>query len=204
MSPCWKTTCGVLLWSLIAAAHVLLAQEAKRPVPSEADQQQALAFAKEVYGEEYKAAKTSEQKRALAEKLIQKASESKSDPASHFVLLKLAGNVATTGGEADLALKAVEEMVSSFEVRPVAMKHEALTKVAQFARSPKQKEAVAQAAIALIDEAAALDDFDIASEVGKIGQVAAREARKKEGNGRVSRRIPRRESSGGSGKNGRQ
>lgn len=166
--------------SLIAYTPALLAQEAKRPVPSDAELQQAMTLAREVYGEEYKAAKTSDQKRALAEKLIQKAAESKADLPSHFTLLKLARDVAATGGEADLALKAVEQLIAIFEVNPVAVKHEALTKAAQAARTQKQKEIVAQAAVALMDEAVSADSYDIAQEVGKRGLVAARAARQKE------------------------
>jgi len=168
---------GILL---VLVCHPGLAQEGKRPIPSETEQQQALAVAREVYGEEYKAAKTGEQKRALAEKLMQKAADSKSDPVSNFVLLKLARDVAAAGGEADLALKAVEEIATSFDVKPVTMKQETFTKAAYAARTPRQSDILARAALALIEESFAADDFEIAQEVGRKGLVAAKAARQKE------------------------
>ena len=134
---------------------------------------------REVYGEEYSGAKTSDQKRALAEKLLQKATDSKADLPSHFVLLKLARDVAAMAGEIDLAFKAVDATAETFDVKPVAMKHEAFTKAAQATRSSKQNELLAKAASSLMDEASAVDEFEVALEVGKRGLVAAKSPRQR-------------------------
>ena len=50
---------------------------------------------KEVYGDEWAAAKTTAQKQALAEKLLQKAKETEKDDAARFVLLRSSRDIAT-------------------------------------------------------------------------------------------------------------
>jgi len=54
---------------------------------------------KEVYGGEYAKAKTSTEKASVAKKATGKANDSKDDPASQFVLLRLARDVATQAGD---------------------------------------------------------------------------------------------------------
>lgn len=152
----------------------------KLPVPDETGQEKALAIVREVYGEEYKVAKTLDQKKALAEKILGKAAESKSEPVPYFVLLKLARDVAVAAGEVDLALQAVESMSTTFEVKTLAAKNEVFTKAAQFAHTQQQSEALARCALALVDAAVLVDQFQIAKEVGNHGLHAARESRQKE------------------------
>ena len=73
-----RRTRAVVLWSVLLAAtwffgaHGLDAAD-KAPVPSVAAQNEALALVKDVYGGEYAEAESSEQKTALAQKLLQKA-----------------------------------------------------------------------------------------------------------------------------------
>ena len=82
---------------LLALASPALGEDAakKTPVPNAAAQAEATKLIKEVYGDEWAAAKTCADKRALAQKLLGKASESKDDPDSQFVLLRLARDIAT-------------------------------------------------------------------------------------------------------------
>lgn len=165
---------------LALGATVLCAEEARRPVPSDADQQQARSLAAEVYEPEYRAAKTAEQKRALAAELMKSASECKADAVSYFVLLKLAGEVAASAGEVELSLRAVEQMIASYEMKGLPAKLDALTRSGSFARNSEQKGLLAQSAIVVTDEAVLLDEFPVAMEAVKIGLAAAREIRQNE------------------------
>lgn len=156
------------------------AQEARRPIPSDTDQRQALAVVKEVYGEEYKVAESGDQKRAIVEKLFRKASESKADPTSQFVLLKFALDLAVEAGEAELALDATEKTAASFDINVVAARHHALLQASKAARTEKQCDQVVRSAFRLMDEAVAADEPQIALEIGKIGTSAAETARSKD------------------------
>ena len=59
---------------------IVAAPQKKLPVPDEAAQATALKLAKEVYGEDWTAAKSPSQKRELAQKLLHGADESENDP----------------------------------------------------------------------------------------------------------------------------
>ena len=86
-------SCLILaIFSVLACASSLWGQKAaaKVAVPAEAAQAEATKLFKEVYGDEYAKAKTTADKQALAQKLLAKANESKKDPPSQFVVLRLA------------------------------------------------------------------------------------------------------------------
>lgn len=164
---------------VIATVHVsvLFGTEAptpKAPVPSTDAQEEILATVKEVYGEEYKKATTADQRIALAKKLVQKAAESKTDRAAHFVLLRLARDVAATAGDADTAIRAVEEIAATYEVDAYPMLVEAVTKTARAANSTAQRTAIVEYSLDLVDEALQADDFDDARSLIELALTAAR------------------------------
>lgn len=169
----------VAMGILLVHVSILLAQgEAVRSSPpSEAAQKQALQLAKDVFGDDYRNARTADQKKALARTLFEKARESKGDPASHFVLLRLARDIAASGGETDLAFRAIDEMAAVYKIAAVAMKAEVLTKCSEKAQTVAQHEAMARLALALMTAAAADEDFPLAGELGELAKAQARSAR---------------------------
>lgn len=181
-----KATFVVFLCLLVLASVV---QAAKQPVPTEADQQQAMNLAKEIYGEEYATAKKMDQKRALAEKLLKKAAESKDDPASCFVLLKIARDISVTSGELELALKAIEQMALTFEIDLSNMKQDVFLQTAKSVQTQAQHESVARAAFGLIDDAVAKDAFEVATAICQAALVAGKEVRQKELVAQLSTRL---------------
>ena len=70
------------------------ARVAKSLVPAEDAQTEATKVIREVYGTEYAEAKTTEQKIALAEKMIEKGIQSNDDAASQYVLFRTASDIA--------------------------------------------------------------------------------------------------------------
>ena len=85
---------------LLIAAGVFSLQDAVAgepnllPVPDAAAQAESMKAVKEVYGDEWAAAKTDAARQALAKKLLAKGRENDKDPAARFVLLRLAKNIA--------------------------------------------------------------------------------------------------------------
>jgi len=107
-----------VLVAVLGGFVLLRAQESptKKPIPDPSSLQQALALVEEVYGDEFKRAKDVAQRTALAEKLLQKAKESAADPTGQFALLRVARDIAALAGDADLALRAVDEMAATFQI----------------------------------------------------------------------------------------
>jgi hypothetical protein len=168
---------SLLVPLLIGSSLSAQPSAAKHPVPSNTVQQEALKLAKEVYGDEFTQAKAPDQKKALAERLLQKAAESKADPPAHFILLKLARDIATLGGEVEVALRAADEMAGTFQVDAYQMKGELVLKAVGSAELEGQRSTVAGAAMQLIDEAIVKDDFDLATRLAAVAVEAARKGK---------------------------
>lgn len=150
------------------------------PIPEEAAQAKALDLIREVYAADYAAAKTSDKKADLARKMIQKATESKDDPASCFVLLRVARDLAVQAGQADVAFQAIDALLRSYQIDAHAMKVDALTNAAKLASKPEQHEIIAQLAQQIMEEAVASDNFGEASQLGEMALASARESKKRE------------------------
>ena len=150
---------------------------ARRPVPDKAALQQAQQLIREVYGKEYEQAKTSQEKTALARKLLAEAAENEAEPASHFVLLRVAKEIAMAAGDAGTALDAVGRLASAYDLDALAMKVEAVEGARKAARMPSQLLAVAGEAFGLVDEAVAADEYDQANRAARLAGEAARRGR---------------------------
>ena len=157
---------------LIAAAQ----GEPKQPVPPDAAQQGALTLVKEVFGQEWADAKTDQQKQALAKKLLTQAGESQ-DATNKYVLLRVARDVATQAADGLTAFEAIDEMDRAFQVDAVAMKAGVIYSGTKQAGLPAQHKVLAEAALALLDEAILKDDFDSAAKLADMARDEARKAR---------------------------
>jgi len=167
---------------IFLAAMPGLAQEPpkKAPVPTADAQAEATKLIKEVYGGDYAKAKTSIQKQALVKKLLEKANDSKDDPASQYVLLRLARDVATQASDGQTAFKTIDAMAESFQVDATEMKLAVLTKLATAAQKPAQHKSGSEEALKLVDQAIMQDNFTVADELGKLALAEARKAVEKE------------------------
>jgi len=168
---------------VVFAATSTLGQD-KTSVPSDEAQAEALELIKEVYGQEWEMAETPKQKQALATKLLKAAGES-ADPTNGYALLKVARDVATQAGDADLAFRAIDAMASRYDVDTYKLKGTALSRAAKSARSQKHSSAIAERALALIDQAVEKDDFVAAEYLGSLALDAARKGR----DGQLVKRI---------------
>ncbi len=146
----------------------------KLPLPDEAAQANALKLAKEVYGEEWKAAKSPSQKRELATKILHSADESDNDPAGRYILLKLARETATQAADGLIAFEAIDAMAEQFQIDDVEMKTNVLAILSKRAKLPDEHKSIADQAAGLIDGAIARDNIDLAV---KLCEMALPEAR---------------------------
>jgi hypothetical protein len=179
-----KTTQSYLTLAVVlilALARFALGQQPaeKAPIPAAAAQAEAAKVIKEVYGDEWTAAKAATEKQALAKKLLGKASESKDDPASQFVLLRAARDIAAQASDRQAAFLAIDAMAETFQLNVLEMKLGVLTKLSSAAESPRQHNSISEEALALLDQALGRDDFAIADQLGKLALDEAQKADEK-------------------------
>ncbi len=179
-----RLACGLLLAVVILLAQgpLLWGQEsdARAPVPKDAAQEQALTLIREVYKQEYDAATTPAKKIDLAKKLLFDAAGAKDDPVSHFVMLRVARDLATGAGETKVALEAIDRLAESFKVDGLKVKTAAIAKLSKSARTITQKKALAVGAAEVLDEALSAEQYEIARKLSDVALAAARKARDRE------------------------
>ena len=159
------------------------------PIPDEASQERARKLAKEAFGDELSNAKSSSEKQTLAKKLIQQAAEAKKDPAAQYVLLELARGTAVEAGDGAGSFDAIDKLADLFQIDSFAMKQQTLAGFAKTARSPAAHKAVAEKALAVMEEANRGGDLDVAGQLGKIALAEALNAHEKELAQRVRDRV---------------
>ena len=164
---------------LPASALVSMAQGAapRVPVPDAAAQQKALDLIREVYGKDLDKAKNSVQKLAVAKRLLEQATRSKGQPASHFVLLREARDLSVRAGMAETALQAIDRMAAVFQIDGLEMKVATIGKLAKSARLTVQSSVLSTSAAGLIDEAISGDNYETADRLAAVALAAARKAR---------------------------
>lgn len=139
---------------------MLLAAQAKPAPPDAAAQKTAEKLIRDVFKAEF-ARKTPADKSALAKKLLAQSAEADADPASRFILLREARDLAREGGDWETAQKAIEETDGAFQVDVLPMKAALYAAMGVAAKKPEEWAAVAKKQIDLADQAA--DQPELAS-----------------------------------------
>jgi hypothetical protein len=138
---------------------------------------------KEVYGDEWIKAVTPKAKVALAKKLLQSAEEA-TDPTNRYVLLRVAQDIATQTGNADVAMQALDKMASQYQFRDEKAVYETklttLEQVSKTVKSPDQHRAVVKYAMSNQCHAAHSDQFSLAARFAELALSAARRSREGE------------------------
>lgn len=166
---------SLLIGAASLGATAALACE-KSPIPPEAARRQALELIKDLFGNEWENAKTFEQKRALATKLLESTDES-TDDANRYVLLEVAQDVAAEAGDAELAFRVIDTTADRYDVDAFRLRGAVLSTAAKSATSREHRSAVARLSLQLIDQAVEEDDFVAAKYLGALAVDAARKAR---------------------------
>jgi len=113
---------------------------------------------------------------ALARKLLDKASESADDPASHYVLCREAQALAGQAGDIDTAVAAIDEMARLFEVDGPEMKSAALARATTNVRTPDLAHRLATHWLSLLDDALGQDKYDLAATCATRAESLAKSA----------------------------
>jgi hypothetical protein len=146
-------------------------QEKKLPIPEDAAQKEAEKTIRALFKEEY-AKRAPADRIALAKNLLKQGFDTKDDAAARFVLYREAQEIAGRAGDLETAFRAIDEMSTAYETNPIALKQAVLVQASAVPRTPEELRALAQASLALSDEAMQTRQFEVAAKASQ-GAVAA-------------------------------
>jgi len=159
------------------------------PVPSTAGQQEAAKLVDELYKDERSKAKTPQEKKTLAKKMIEQAERTSSDAAGTYVLLERARDMAVQSADGEMAFQTIDTLAEKFTIDAVAVKTEVLGNLAKKAQTPPQHLSIAEKAARLMEEAAAENKIPQAAELGKLAVAEGGKGRDKDFVVRVRARL---------------
>lgn len=150
-------------------------KQERQAVPSESDLQKALKTVKETFAAEYAAAKSAEQKAALAAKFIDTAKQTLDDPASRYTLYNEARTLALDGGSLEVLNDALNPMIDEFVVDAPTARLEAWNALLKKPRvDPSTSAQFVRLGNALFDQAVTDADFDVGKRYGDFVLAATR------------------------------
>lgn len=165
----------IAVLNLVSCAVAMEAAPPERvPVPADDVQKKVETDVRTLYRTEY-TKKTAADLKALAAKLLQLGLETKGDPASRYVLFREANDLAAKAADPVLALKAITQLGTEFQVDELALKIDSLETAGKAAAIPSAQRAVAVAALSTTDEAVRVDRY---GEAVRLSVLAARAAPK--------------------------
>jgi hypothetical protein len=151
--------------SLPAAAHF----DARPELPTSEDSPASSSDAWQAFAVQPK-------KQALAKRLIATASATKNDPASRFVMLRRAKDVATEANDGETAFQAIDAMAATFHSDADILKMSVLTKLASAAQKPAQHRSIAEHALQLSSEAVGQERLMAANQLNRLALAEAKRA----------------------------
>ena len=175
--PCAWVVCCLLTGAVQLAAHQ--APPEKRPEPDADQKSRAETKIKDLFKDEY-AQSDAAARIALAGKLLQLGLDTKDDVAARFMLCREARDLAARAGDVGLSLRAVDAIAKEYEIDSVGMKRLALSTAEPVVRTPEGNKQLAEAALAVADEAVGNDDYDTALGLLAMADSAARKSKGRE------------------------
>ena len=138
--------------------------ETRRSVPSREQQDSARDEIKRIFQKQFKETTTREQKLALAKELREVGQKTIDNENAQFSLFCRACELTAEAGEIERAYKVVAAIAARYAVDPLAMKADVLSRLKPSSARDRSVpvEAVARATLALIDEAVAVDNYELA------------------------------------------
>lgn len=132
--------CGMLF----VLSTPLMAQQARKPVPADADVQAATKLVAEVYKKDYDGAKTPTEKQALARKMLGDAARTTDDLTSAYALCQVARKIAVGIGDVETAMQATQQLGDRFDIDRGELQSEVFQEVAPLAKLPADQLALAR------------------------------------------------------------
>jgi len=163
---------------ILAAGLPLTAGEQtnKQPVPDKKALDKAEELVNDIFKEEIAKANDTEARTKLAAYLVQQGDESSDDPAARYVLYRQARDLAVLGGNPALTLSTIDKLAEHFDVPGISLKAEALAKLVDQVPTKEPSKALTDLALALTVQALDADNYDAATELGKVAAAAAKKA----------------------------
>jgi hypothetical protein len=149
-------------------------QTKRQPVPDKKALTKAVELVNDIFKDEIAKAKDPDKARALAVYLVGQGDESSDDPAARFVLYRQARDLAVFAGDAALTLNTIDKMAQYFQVSGLDLKAEALGKLVDKVAVKDPSKALTELTLSLINEALDADNYDAATELGKVAAAAAK------------------------------
>jgi hypothetical protein len=168
-----RTIALIILLADVAALVAIRAVAAEQqPVPDKASQAAASKQVHELFRREFTAAKNSEAKTTLADKLFRLGLQT-DDSAEKYVLLDNARRMLIEVGDLDRAVEVVEELAKSFEAGAVPLKIETFKLAAKAAKTDAVKQQLMAAVIDLATEELLSNRLDSAKEAVAVADSVA-------------------------------
>ncbi len=142
------------------------------PVPNLLAQERALRQVKQQYQAEYRG--SGSERAALARTLLEAGLREGTDPATAFVLLTEARDLASSAGDARAGLAAARQIAARYSTDLTEMGLGVLTTASRNATAPDRAAAVGAVAMALLGRAADAQRFDLAVRIATIAEASAR------------------------------
>jgi len=173
---------GALVLLLFVAVRAASPQDASPPAPKKSAPPEAAALkeadklVREIYKAEYARTSPADVK-ALAQKLLDKEPESRSDLPASFVLLRDARDLAASVGDVEIAFGAIDRMEEVFQIDAPPMKVRVLEAAARRATAPDAAKAVGDAYARLVEDLVAARAFESAKAAAQKGEAFAKSSK---------------------------
>jgi WD40 repeat protein len=148
----------------------------KLPIPETKAITKAEELVRDIFKDEIDKAKSPEALAKLAAYLQQQGDESNEDAAARYVLYRYTRDLAIKGGDAKLALGAVDKIATFFDVPALEFKAETLAKLVPQVPTKEPSKVLTELTLDLIAEALETDNYAAAVELGKVAVEAAKRA----------------------------
>ena len=160
-----------------AEAPIDPAEPDRLPVPAAAAREAALQVIKQIFADDYTAAKNPDAKAELIKKLLAQVESTNDDPAAKYVLLCEARDLAADLADTAMVEQTAETLGSLYQVDPLAMQVEIYQKLAGKSRPAAGNKALAESALSLVERAIEAENLDAAEQLLKVAAVTAGKAR---------------------------
>jgi hypothetical protein len=160
----------------------------KSPAPNLEDQKAARKLVDEVFKDEVARARDPKESTAVVKRLVD-AALAERNPATNFVLLAMARDVAAQAGDLQAACNSVDLMDVAYIIDVLQMKADAAAFAAKAPLTTETREDYLARSEELADDAVVAERFDVARRLGDLAMAVARTAGEPESVRRVSERI---------------
>ena len=142
------------------------------PIPNITAQNDSLALLKRVFKDEY-LGREPQQRVALAKMLLEQGKLDKTEPATRYVMLRQAADLAGNAGDAEVAAAAIDALAKTFAIDALDVKAGMLAQASAAATGTDQWEAIANTGLTLLDAAIRSERFALGQKIAQLSQTAA-------------------------------